>query len=136
MIFKYRKLFGIIRILLGILYLLFPGYEYFRQGGELSELSMTLLFVFLFFLLYSLSAIRNGILELNKVLPAFNLLRFFEAAMNGFIGLYILIISVYMKISSSTKIFFVLLALIIIMHMIRDLKLISIQYYDRRRKKL
>lgn len=133
MIFKYRRTFGIIRIFLGILLLVYPVYEYLQQKGELSEDSMTLLFVMIFFLLYSYSAISNGIREISLQMPAFNLLRFFEAAMNGFLGLYLLIITVAMKIAITAKILILLLAIIIIVNMVRDLRLISIQYVEKRR---
>lgn len=133
MIFKYRKHFGIIRILLGILFLVFPVYEYLRRGGEISEESMTLLFVMVFYLMYSYSAIKNGIRELNNNMPSFDLFRFFEAAMNGFMGLFFLILTFSKSIAPAGKFFVFILAVLTIANMIRDLRLISIQYVEKRR---
>ena len=134
MIFKYRRIFGIIRILLGILFSSYAGYQYFQQGGPISEEKMTMLFVMVFFLMYSYSAIRNGVRELNENMPAFNLLRFFEAAMNGFIGLYFLILIFTLELLPTVRFIFLLVDIIIVVSMVRDLRIISIQYFDRRRK--
>ena len=136
MLFKYRKIFGIIRILLGILFIIYPGYYYFSQETILSEQGMTIFFVFVFFLLYAYSAIRNGIQEINENLPAFNMLRFFEASMNGFIGLYFLILVFTLKIPMHVKVLFFLITIVIIIAMVRDIKLISIQYIERKRNQV
>lgn len=134
MLFKYRKHFGIFRIFLGILLALTAGYYYFQQTGPVSEEKMTILFVLIFFLMYSYSAIRNGISEFNENMPAFNLLRFFEAAMNGFLGLYLLILVFTMNVNIPVRMVILLLDILIIISMVRDLRIISIQYYDRKRK--
>ena len=134
MIFKYRKQFGVIRIILGILFMVFPVYEYLRRGGEFSEESVSLLFVMAFFLIYSFSAIKNGIRELSDILPAFDLFRFFEAAMNGFMGMFFLILIFAKSIPPVGKFVFIILAGITIISMIRDLRLISIQYFDKKKQ--
>ncbi len=134
MIIKYRKHFGVIRILLGILFLIFPVYEYLRRGGEISEESMSLLFVMVFFMLYSYSAIKNGIRELGDIMPAFDLFRFFEAAMNGFMGLFFLILTFSKSIPGLGKIVFFILTVITILNMVRDMRLISLQYVEKRKQ--
>lgn len=134
MLFKYRRIFGFFRIFLGLTFISYAAYFYFQQSGPISEELMTMLFVLVFFLMYSYSSIRNGIREINENLPAFNLLRFYEAAMNGFIGLYFLIRIYVMDLLPGVKIFFLLIDIAIIVSMVRDLKIISIQYYDRKRQ--
>ena len=134
MIFKYRRVFGLIRILLGVVFTSYAAYYYFQENGSISEESMTMLFVFSFFLMYSFSSIRNGVRELNENMPAFNLLRFFEAAMNGFIGFYFLILIFTLDLLFTVRILFLLIDIVIIISMVRDLRIISIQYFDRKRQ--
>jgi len=134
MLFKYRRIFGIFRILLGVTFTSYAAYYYFQQSGPISEDKMTMLFVLVFFLMYSYSSIHNGIREINENLPAFNLLRFFEAAMNGFIGLYFLILIFTIELLPAVRFIFLLIDILIVISMVRDLKLISIQYYDRKRQ--
>lgn len=134
MLFKYRRIFGFFRIVLGVTFTSYAAYYYFKESGPISEEKMTMLFVLTFFLMYSYSSIRNGIRELNENLPAFNLIRFFEAAMNGFIGLYFLILIITMEILPAVRVFFLIIDIAIIVSMVRDLKIISIQYYDRKRE--
>ncbi|MCF8381359.1 MAG: hypothetical protein K9H49_17430 [Bacteroidales bacterium] len=134
MLFQYRRLFGIFRILLGILFTTVTAYFYFQKSGPVSEESMEMLFVFLFFLMYSYSSIRNGIREINENLPAFNLLRFYEAAMNGFIGLYFLILIFTLDLLPGVRVLFLIIDIAIVLSMVRDLKIISIQYYDKKKE--
>lgn len=134
MIFKYRRIFGFIRIFLGITFTSYAAYYYFQENGPISEESMTMLFVLVFFLMYSFSSIRNGIREINDNMPAFNLLRFFEAAMNGFIGLYFLILIFTLELLPTVRFLFLIIDLAIILSMVRDLRIISIQYYDKKRQ--
>jgi hypothetical protein len=131
---KYKKLFGTIRILLGALFLIYPAYEFFNQGGEQSEETMRWVFVFFFFLLYSYSAVRNGVRELAGELPAFNLPRFYEASMNGFISAYLLILIFASQLNGYAKFLLILLTLLTLLSMIRDLRIISLQYYERKQK--
>ena len=131
---KYKKLFGTIRILLGVLFLSYPAYEFFNQENAQSEETMRWVFVFFFFLLYAYSAVRNGVRELAGELPAFNLPRFFEASMNGFISIYLLILIFAAKLNGYARFLLVILTLLTIFTMVRDLRIISFQYYERRRK--
>ena len=131
---KYKKLFGTIRILLGIIFLIYPAYEFLNQQGFQSEESARWLFVFIFFLLYAYSAINNGIKEIGGNPPAFNLVRFFEAAMNGFVSLYLIIIIIAANINANGKFLLVLLALLTLISMVRDLRIISLQYYEKKQK--
>jgi hypothetical protein len=131
---KYKKLFGIIRILLGMLFFIYPAYEFFQQGGIQSEESMRWLFVFIFFLVYAYSAIRNGIREIGGLDPAFNLPRFFEASMNGFISIYIIILLIVAELNGYAKFLLFILTLLTLISMIRDLRYISLQYYDKKQR--
>lgn len=131
---KYKKLFGTIRILLGMLFFIYPAYEFFQQGGMQSEESMRWLFVFIFFLIYSYSAIRNGIRELGGQNPAFNLPRFFEASMNGFISVYIIILLIAADLNGYAKFLLFILSLLTLLSMIRDLRYISLQYYEKKQR--
>ncbi|MCK4920559.1 MAG: hypothetical protein KAS71_05900 [Bacteroidales bacterium] len=135
MIFKYRRIFGFFRILLGITFTSYAAYYYFQENDPISEDSMTMLFVLVFFLMYSFSSIRNGIREINENMPAFNLLRFFEAAMNGFIGLYFLILIFTLELLPTVRFLFLIIDVAIVISMVRDLRIISIQYFDRKRQR-
>lgn len=131
---KYRKLFGIIRIFLGILFFMYPAFEFFRNGDLQSEESFRWLFVMLFFLAYAYSSVRNGVREIGGFNPAFNLLRFFEASLNGFISLYLLILVFASSMSGYAKFFLIVLALVTILNMVRDVRIISLQYYEKKQK--
>ena len=131
---KYRKFFGIIRIFLGILFFMYPAYEFFSQGDLQSEESFRWLFVMLFFLAYAYSSVKNGIREIGGLNPAFNLLRFFEASMNGFLSLYLLILVFASEMSGFANFFIIILALITIFNMVRDIRIISLQYYEKKQK--
>ncbi len=131
---KYRKFFGIIRIFLGILFFMYPAYEFFSLGDLHSEESIRWLFVMLFFLAYSYSSVRNGIREIGGFNPAFNLLRFFEASLNGFLSLYLLILVFGSKITGFARFFLIILSLITIVNMVRDIQIISLQYFEKKQK--
>lgn len=131
---KYKKLFGIIRIFLGMLFLIYPAFEFFQQGGMQSEESMRWLFVFIFFLVYSFSAVRNGIREVGGQNPAFNFIRFFEASMNGFISVYIIIILIASRLNSYAKFMLFILIILTLFSMIRDIRYISLQYYEKKQR--
>ncbi len=131
---KLKKLFGTIRIILGVLFLGYPAYEFFNQETAQSEESMRWVFVFFFFLLYAYSAVRNGVRELAGELPAFNLPRFFEASMNGFISFYLIILIIASSLNGYARFMLLVLTLLTIFTMVRDLRIISLQYYDRKRK--
>lgn len=133
---NYKKLFGSIRVFLGILVISYPIMEYMKvQNNQFSiEQNIRWLFVFLFFLLYSWSAIQNGIRELKGELPKFNLPRFFEASMNGFLGIYMLIFLFFQQLNGYAKFMLALVALITLTNMVRDLRIISLQYYEKRQK--
>lgn len=131
---QYKKIFGIIRILLGILFFLYPTYEFLNQNGTQSDDSIRWLFVMIFFMLYSYSAIRNGIRELGGIQPAFNLPRFFEASMNGFLSIYLFILFFVSEMNASAKIILFILALATLFSMIRDIRIISLQYLERKQR--
>lgn len=131
---KYKKLFGVIRILLGILFLIYPLMEFLKGTGEKSMDHQKWLFALFFFLLYAVSAVKNGIHELRNVNPSFDLLRFFEASMNGFIALYLVIVTFAIKSSFFTSTVLLLLVLILILSLVRDLRILSLQYYERRQQ--
>lgn len=131
---KYKKLFGTIRIFLGMLFFIYPAYEFFQQGGMQSEESIRWLFVFIFFLIYAYSAIRNGIRELGGHNPAFNLPRFFEASLNGFISIYIIILLIVADLNGYAKFLLFMLTLLTIVSMIRDMRYISLQYYEKKQR--
>ncbi len=131
---KYRKFFGIIRIFLGILFFLYPTYEFFNQDDLQSEESTRWLFVMLFFLAYAYSSVKNGIREIGGFNPAFNLLRFFEASLNGFLSLYLLILVFSSKMSNYAKFFLVILILITFLNMVRDIRILSLQYFEKKQK--
>jgi hypothetical protein len=130
----YKKLFGTIRILLGILFFAYPAIEYFNSGEMQSESSMRWLFVMIFFIAYAYSSIRNGIREIGGYQPAFNLLRFFEASMNGFIAVYIVILLFAASINNIIKFPLFILFLLTFLSMVRDIRIISIQYLDRKHR--
>jgi len=131
---KYKKVFGLIRLFLGMTLFIYPAYEFFRKGGLNGEEGFRWLFIFVFFLLYAYSSIRNGFRELAGLWPKFNLPRFFEASMNGFISLYLLILIIGSRLNSTTKFLLLFLFVLFLFSMIRDLRMISIQYYDRKQK--
>jgi hypothetical protein len=133
-IFKYRKHFAILRIILGILYLYYPLNEFILKDKKLPEGQEQWIIVVFFFLLYTISAINNGIKEFKGDLPSFNLLRFFEVSMNGLIALYLLIIIFAVKLAPAIIFFLLILDALIIIGFVRDLRILSIQYYDKRRK--
>lgn len=99
-----------------------------------SEESMRWLFVFIFFLIYAWSAIRNGIRELGGENPAFNLARFFEASMNGFLSIYIIILLIVAELNGYAKFLLFILFLLTLLSMIRDLRYISLQYYEKKQR--
>lgn len=129
-----KKLFGFLRIILGILFFIYPANEFFKQGGMHSEESMRWLFVMLFFLIYSYSAIRNGLREIGGFPPAFNLTRFYEAAMNGFISIYMFILLFVSGLNLYAKVLLLVLALLTLISMIRDIRIISLQYLEKKQK--
>jgi hypothetical protein len=133
-IFKYRKQFAVLRIILGILYLYYPLNEFILKDKKLPEGQEQWIIVVFFFLLYTISAINNGIKEFKGDLPSFNLLRFFEVSMNGLIALYLLIIIFAVKLAPAIIFFLLVLNALIIVGFVRDLRILSIQYYDKRRK--
>jgi hypothetical protein len=129
---RYQRFFGILRILLGAAYLLVPAYPLinglYAEGDDRNRLYFT----FLFFLLYAYSSITNGLRELRHTQPAFSLLRFFEFALNGFISLYLLILFATSGIIWSFRIIMLLGALVIIVSFVRDARIISRQYAERK----
>jgi hypothetical protein len=133
-IFKYRKQFAVLRIILGILYLYYPLKEFILKDKKLPEGQEQWIIVVFFFLLYTISAINNGIKEFKGDLPSFNLLRFFEVSMNGLIALYLLIIIFAVKLAPAIIFFLLVINALIIVGFVRDLRILSIQYYDKRRK--
>ncbi len=130
-----KKTFGLIRIFLGILFFIYPAYEFFSLGGTQSEESIQWLFVMLFFLAYSYSAVRNGIREIGGFLPAFNIFRFFEASMNGFISIYLIILIFASNLNGYAKFLLVILCLLTLFSMVRDIKIISLQYFEKKQKR-
>ena len=131
---RFNKLFGIIRIILGLLFLMYPTFEFFNQGGLQSEKNTRWLFVFIFFLIYAYSAVRNGLRELAGNPPAFNLSRFFEASLNGFISVYLIILIFATGLNSYAKFLLALLAITTLLSMIRDIRILSMQYYERKQR--
>ncbi len=135
MLFKYRKYFGALRIFFGLVFFFFPVYEMIRNASESGPDFSRWGFILFFFLLYSVSAISNGIKEINEQMPGFHLLRFFEASLNGFIAIYLLILIFSLELDFGAKFLFLLLNLVLIIAMVRDLRLISLQYYEKKKKK-
>lgn len=131
---KYRKLFGIIRILLGLLFLLYPFSQYLKSGQEGGQDNTKWLFALIFFILYTLSAIANGLRELQGRTPAFTLLRFFEITLNSFVALYLLIIVFTVKLDVVAVILLLLSALVIAIAALRDMRYVSLQYYEKRQR--
>ena len=134
MIFKYRKAFGALRFMLGFLFLAYPVIEFLNNYSASQDEHFTWLFAIFFFLLYTISATRNGIKEFNLDWPHFNLLRFFEIALNGFISLYLVILIFWLELRPFGITLFILAVVILIIHTFRDIRLLSIQYYDRKKK--
>lgn len=134
MLIKYQRLFGIIRIIAGLLFFIYPVRYSLSAENTAGEDKLRWLFVLFFFTIYAISAIRNGIREINRTLPHFNLLRFFEASMNGFVSAYLLIVLFTADLNGFAWFFVFLLTIILILSMVRDVRMISIQYYDRKRK--
>jgi hypothetical protein len=66
-IFKYRKQFAVLRIILGILYLYYPLNEFILKDKKLPEGQEQWIIVVFFFLLYTISAINNGIKEFKGI---------------------------------------------------------------------
>jgi hypothetical protein len=54
--------------------------------------------------------------------------------MNGLIALYLLIIIFAVKLAPAIIFFLLVLNALIIVGFVRDLRILSIQYYDKRRK--
>jgi hypothetical protein len=134
LLIKYKKFFGTFRILLGILYLAYPLSEYLKLSESSDKQKWV--FAIFFFVLYSFSAIKNGFKEIKDELPSFDLLRFFEIAMNGFISIYLLIVTVATRPSAFTFIFLIILAVLLALSMLRDLRLFSLQYYIRKKESI
>lgn len=132
MLIKYRKFFGVARIFLGIIFFSYPLIEFLNDGGLSGANQQRWIFAIFFFLLYAISSIKNGIREIMGTLPAFDFLRFFEIAMNGFMSVYVAIIAFAMDSSSLTLGLLLLFAIMLFISMLRDLRILSIQYYERR----
>lgn len=122
------RLFGLLRIILGIAYLSVPAYPLFSGTFPEGDDRNRIYFTFLFFLVYSYSAIVNGLREIRKTEPAFNLLRFFELAMNGFISLYLVILFATSGANLSFRIILLLASIIIMISTVRDARIIGVQY--------
>ena len=133
MLIKYRKIFGLIRILLGILLFAYPLIEFLNDGGLTGVNQQRWLFAMFFFLLYAISSIKNGVREIMGSLPAFDFLRFFEIALNGFMSIYVIIIAIAMKSSSMTMMLLLLFALLLFVSMLRDMRILSLQYYQKKK---
>ncbi len=133
MLIKYQKIFGIIRILLGIVFFSYPLIEFMNDEGLTGPNHQRWLFAMFFFLLYAISSIKNGVREIMGTLPAFDFLRFFEIALNGFMAIYVAIIAFAMESTSLTLFLLLLIALILFISMLRDMRILSLQYYERKR---
>ncbi len=131
---KYRKLFGSIRILLGILFVIYPFSQYLDAHRSGSEDSSSWMFALIFFILYAVSALANGFRELQGNTPSFSLLRFFEITLNSFVAFYILIILFAVKLNAMTIFLLSLLALVIAVSTLRDMRYLSLQYYEKKQK--
>jgi hypothetical protein len=134
MLIKYQRFFGILRIISGVIFIIYPVQNYLNMEETSSEDDLRSFFVMLFFAIYAISAIRNGILELSRKMPLFNLFRFFESAMNGFVSVYLFIILFTAELNAYAKFLIFILASVLLLSMIRDTRLISVQYYDKRKK--
>ncbi len=134
MLIKYRKLFGFIRLILGVIFFSYPLIEFVKANTADSINQQKWLFALFFFLLYMISAVKNGFRELSGKLPSFDLLRFFEIAMNGFMALYMILISIAAKAGFATTLAIFFLALILILNMVRDLQIVSFQYYEKKNR--
>ena len=131
---KYHRLFGSIRILLGILFVIYPFSQYMKTSASGSQDSSSWMFALLFFILYAVSAIANGLRELQGKTPSFSLLRFFEITLNSFVALYIIIIIIAVKLNAISIFLFVLLTLVITISALRDMRYLSLQYYEKKQK--
>ncbi len=134
MLIKYQRLFGVIRIIAGLIFFIYPIRYSLTAEHTLQEDRVRWLFVLFFFTVYAISAVRNGIREINREMPHFNLLRFFEASMNGFVSAYLLIVLFTAKLNGYAQFFLFILTAILILSMVRDVRMISLQYYDKRKK--
>jgi len=131
---KYKKLFGAIRILLGILFVVYPFSQYMKTHAEGSQDSDSWMFALIFFILYAVSAIANGLRELQNKVPSFNLLRFFEITLNSFVAIYIVIVIFAVKLNPASVVLFALLALVVAVSALRDMRFLSLQYYEKKQK--
>ncbi len=129
---KYNRLFGIIRILLGILFIIYPFSQYLDAMKNESSTSSSWMFALLFFILYAISALANGLREIQGKQPAFSLLRFFEVTLNSFVTIYIIIIILAVHLNPVTVFLFTLLDTVIAISALRDMRYISIQYYEKK----
>ena len=131
---RYKKLFGSIRLLLGMLFVIYPFAQYLNSRNAQGEETSSWMFALLFFILYAISALANGIREIQGKQPAFSLLRFFEITLNSFIAVYLVIILFAVKLNHITVFLLAVLVLVVAISALRDMRYISIQYYDRKQK--
>jgi len=124
--------FGVLRLLAGLLFVYVPArIIWLDKSPDLTE-NTGLLFTSFFFLLYSWSAVTNGIRELREIPPAFSLLRFFEIAMNGFVSVYLIILTIVAQTALSFRIMMLLGAFFLGIMMVRDARLVSRQVAEKR----
>ncbi len=131
---KYQKLFGAIRLLLGALFVIYPFSQYLISSRSGSPETSSWIFALVFFILYAVSAFANGLRELQGKPPSFSLLRFFEITLNSFVALYIVIILFVLKLNAATLFLAILLTLVITISALRDMRYLSLQYYEKKQK--
>ncbi len=131
---KYQKLFGAIRLLLGALFVIYPFSQYLISYRSGSPDTSSWIFALVFFILYAVSAFANGLRELQGKPPSFSLLRFFEITLNSFVALYIVIILFVLKLNAATLFLAILLTLVIAISALRDMRYLSLQYYEKKQK--
>jgi hypothetical protein len=131
---KFKKLFGLIRILLAVMFVLYPFSQYLNSGDAGENNKSSWMFALLFFILYAISALANGLREIRGEQPAFSLLRFFEITLNSFVAVYLIILLFALKLNPSVIILFIILAMVLAVSTLRDMRYISLQYYERKQK--
>ncbi len=117
---------------MGVLFVIYPFSQFMKSREAGSQESSSWMFALFFFILYAVSAIANGLRELQDKPPSFSLLRFFEVTLNSFVAVYLLILLFVLKLNSVSFSLLLILIIVIAISAIRDMRYLSLQYYEKK----